>query len=115
MIPKYTGEWNRGNFWRGDTLLGFTMCITDKDTSVPVVPVGVRAHIADSFGRKIASLDSTIEEDGTVTFGAIDGEVTASWRIGEYAFDVEYTLDDSRVRTYLTGKFTILEDKTKCR
>lgn len=115
MIPKYTGEWHRGNFWRGDTILGFSMRITDKDTGDPIIPVTVFTHVVDSFGRKVGSLSSSIAVNGSITFGSIDGEATADWRPGEYAFDVEYTLADGRSRTYLTGKFTILEDKTKCR
>ena len=115
MIPKYTGEWNRGSIWRGDTLLGFSMRISDKVTADPIIPVMICAHIVDSFGRKVVALDSSIGADGTVTFDRIDGSVTAAWRAGEYAFDVEYTLADGRVRTYLTGNVTLLEDKSKCR
>ena len=114
MIPKYTGEWNRGSIWRGDTLLGFSMRIVDKETLVAVVPVSVCAHIVDSFGRKVVAFDVSIGADGTVTFGRIDGSVTATWRASAYAFDVEYTLADGRVRTYLVGGFTLLEDKSKC-
>ena len=115
MIPKYTGEWDRGSMWRGDTLLGFSMRIVDKDTGVAVVPASVCAHIVDSFGRKVAALESSIGSDGTVTFARIDGGVTSSWRAGSYAFDVEYTRSDGVNRTYLTGSFTVLEDKSKCR
>lgn len=115
MIPKYTGEWSRGSIWRGDTLLGFSMRIADKVTDVPVIPVTVCAHIVDQLGRKVVALDSSIGADGTVTFCRVDGEVTASWRAGKYAFDVEYTLADGRVRTYLTGQLNVLEDKSKCR
>ena len=114
MIPKYTGEWNRGAIWRGDTLLGFSMRIADKVTAEPIVPVTICAHIVDSFGRKVVALDSSIGIDGTVTFDRIDGEVTATWRAGAYAFDVEYTLSDGRVRTYLVASFAVLEDKSKC-
>lgn len=114
MIPKYTGEWNRGSIWRGDTLLGFSMRIVDKDTGVAVVPVEVCAHIVDSFGRKVGALESSIGTDGTVTFDRVDGEVTASWRAGSYAFDVQYTLTDGRIRTYLSSTFALLEDKSKC-
>ena len=114
MIPKYTGEWDRGGIWRGDTLLGFSMRIADKDTGIAVVPVSVCAHIVDPFGRKAAELESSIGTGGTVTFDRVDGEVTASWRAGTYVFDVEYTRSDGVNRTYLTGKFTVLEDKSKC-
>ena len=114
MIPKYTGEWDRGSMWRGDTLLGFSMRIVDKDTGVAVVPASVCAHIVDSFGRKVAALENSIGSDGTVTFASIDGGVTAAWRAGSYAFDVQYTLADGRVRTYLAGSFELLEDKSKC-
>lgn len=114
MIPKYTGEWDRGSIWLGDTLLGFSMRIADKVTSEPIVPVDICAHIVDSFGRKVAALENSIGSDGTVTFDRIDGEVTAAWRAGAYAFDVEYTLSDGRVRTYLVASFTVLEDKSKC-
>lgn len=115
MIPKYTGEWSRGSIWRGDTLLGFSMRIADKVTAEPIIPVTICAHIVDSFGRKVVALDSSIGTDGKVTFGRVDGGVTAAWRAGKYGFDVEYTLADGRVRTYLTGQFTVLEDKSKCR
>lgn len=114
MTPKYTGEWNRGSIWRGDTLLGFSMRIADKVTAVTVIPVSICAHIVDQMGRKVVALDSSIGTDGTVTFGRVDGGVTAKWRAGNYAFDVEYTLTDGRVRTYLTGSFNVLEDKSKC-
>lgn len=115
MIPKYTGEWNRGSMWRGDTLLGFSMRIADKVTGVSIVPVTICAHLVDSFGRKVVALDSSIAADGTVTFGRVDGQVTAAWRAGKYSFDVEYTMPDGLVRTYLAGEFAILEDKSKCR
>ena len=114
MIPKYTGVWDRGSMWRGDTLLGFSMRIVDKDTDVAVVPTDICAHIVDSFGRKVVALDSSIGADGTVTFDRIDGSVTATWRAGAYAFDVQYTLADGRIRTYLTGALVVLEDKSKC-
>lgn len=114
MIPKYTGVWNRGSIWRGDTLLGFAMRIVDKGTDVAVVPVEVCAHIVDSFGRKVVALESSIGTDGTVTFDRVDGAVTATWRAGSYSFDVEYTLSDGRIRTYLTGALALLEDKSKC-
>lgn len=115
MIPKYTGEWNRGAIWRGDTLLGFSMRIVAKKSGAVIAPIHVCAHIVDSFGRKVVALDSSIGTDGTVTFDRVDGEVTATWRAGAYAFDVEYTLADGRVRTYLAGSVTLLEDKSKCR
>lgn len=114
MIPKYTGEWNIGSIWRGDTLLGFSMRIVDKVTAEPIIPVTICAHIVDSFGRKVVALDSSIGADGTVTFVRVDGEVTAAWRAGAYAFDVEYTLADGRIRTYLVASFEVLEDKSKC-
>lgn len=114
MIPKYTGKWNRGSMWRGDTLLGFSMRITDKDTGLAVVPSEVCANIVDPFGRKVAELESLIGTDGTVTFARVDGAVTAAWRAGSYVFDVQYTLADGRVRTYLSCTFELLEDKTKC-
>lgn len=78
MIPKYTGVWDRGSMWRGDTLLGFSMRIADKDTDVAVVPVSVCAHIVDPFGRKLAELESSIGTDGTVTFARVDGAVFSS-------------------------------------
>jgi len=115
MIPKYTGEWNRGSIWRGDTLLGFSMRIADKVTAEPIIPVTICAHIVDSFGRKVVALESSIGADGTVTFDRIDGSVTATWRAGNYSFDVEYTRTDGVNRTYLTGQFNVLEDKSKCR
>ena len=114
MIPKYTGVWDRGSIWRGDTLLGFAMRIADKDTGVAVVPTEVCAHIVDPFGRKVAELESSIGTDGTVTFARVEGAVTAVWRAGSYAFDVQYTLTDGRIRTYLSSTFTLLEDKSKC-
>lgn len=115
MIPKYTGVWDRGGMWRGDTLLGFSMRIADKVTDVPIVPVAICAHIVDQVGRKVVALDSSIGTDGTVTFDRVDGDITAAWRSGSYAFDVEYTRSDGVNRTYLTGSFTVLEDKSKCR
>lgn len=115
MTPKYTGVWDRGGMWRGDTLLGFSMRIADKVTGDPVIPVAICAHIVDQMGRKVAALESSTGVDGTVTFARIDGEVTSAWRAGKYGFDVEYTLADGRVRTYLTGSFNVLEDKSKCR
>ena len=115
MIPKYTGEWDRGSIWRGDTLLGFSIRIADKVTGVPIIPVSICAHIVDRVGRKVVELDRSIAADGTVTFDRIDGEVTATWRAGNYSFDVEYTRTDGVTRTYLTGQFTVLEDKSRCR
>lgn len=114
MVPKYTGEWDRGAIWRGDTLLGFSMRITDKVTDVPIIPVTICAHIIDQMGRKVVELESAIGTDGTVTFDGIDGSVTATWRAGAYEFDVEYTRLDGVNRTYLVASFVVLEDKSKC-
>lgn len=114
MVPKYTGEWNRGAIWRGDTLLGFSMRIADKVTGAPIIPVTICANVVYQMGRKVVALDSSIGADGTVTFDRVDGSITATWRAGAYSFDVEYTLPDGCVRTYLTGSFTLLEDKSKC-
>lgn len=92
MIPKYTGVWDRGAIWRGDTLLGFSMRIADKLNDVPIVPVAICAHIVNQLRRKVVALDSSIGTDGTVTFDRVDGEITATWRAGKYGFDVEYLL-----------------------
>lgn len=113
--PAYAAVWDRNPIYRGDTLDGFSMKMTKRDGTLDaIVPVIVCAHIVDGFGRMVAPMNHVIAADGTVTFERIDGVVTAQWRAGLYAYDVEYTTTDGRVRTYLTGSITVIEDKSKC-
>ena len=125
MIPKYMGgsmsnpeycaAWDIPKIFRGDTLDGFAVTARKLPSRDPIIPVAVCAHIVDSFGRVIHPMQYTIDPVvGTITFAQVDGDVTATWRAGSYAYDVEWTTANGRKRTYLNGALPIVEDRSKC-
>lgn len=113
MIPKYTGEWNRGDVYKGDTIKEFTITLLGRFDRKPVTPVSVCCQLKDRNGNILHTYAPVIN-GARVTFPRIDGEDTRDFNIGVCVFDVEYTLPDGVVRTYLKGKQRILEDVSRC-
>ena len=113
MVPKYTGEWNRGLIYKGNTFDGFSIRIKNKITNEPIVPTSVRAQITNERGRHVHTLEYTISNTGRVTLGGVVGEITETWAPGPYTFGVEYTGASGRVRTYIMGYFQIIEDNQR--
>lgn len=113
MVPKYTGEWNRGLIYRGNTFDGFSIRIKNKLTNEPIIPASVRAQITNERGRHVYTLEHTISSTGRVTLGEVVGEITETWVPGPYTFGVEYTSASGRVRTYVMGYFQIIEDNQR--
>lgn len=113
--PDYCATFDIPSIFRGDTLDGFAVAAKKKPANTPIVPVFVCAQIVDSFGRKVADWPHTIDPlTGRITFAQIDGDVTATWRAGSYAYDVEWTTANGRKRTYLNGALPLIEDRSKC-
>lgn len=111
--PEYTARWDMPSIYKGDTLDGFAITLTMSDGG-GVIPTKVCAQIVDTLGRKVAEWEHSIDGVGRVVFSPIEGDVTSTWRAGKYSYDLEYTDFTGRVRTYLTGGFTVYEDKSKC-
>ena len=113
--PDYCATFDIPSIFRGDTLDGFAVAAKKMPANTPIVPVFVCAHIVNSFGKKIADWPHTIDPvTGKITFAQIDGDVTATWRAGSYAYDVEWTTANGRKRTYLNGALPLIEDRSKC-
>ena len=113
--PDYCATFDIPSIFRGDTLDGFAVTARKLPSRDPIIPIAVCAHIVDSFGRIVHSMQHVIDPiTGTITFAQVEGSVTATWRAGSYAYDVEWTTVNGRKRTYLNGALPLIEDRSKC-
>lgn len=114
MKPKYTARHNLPSVYRGDTLDGFTIRLENKELAQPIVPESVCMQLRDGKGRIAALMPTQIAVDGLVTVVGLSAEETARLKPQTYIYDIEFTLPDGRVRTYLTGMVEILADISVC-
>lgn len=113
MATEYTGTWNMKDVYRGDTIKAFAITITDVDNATPIIPMGVCCQMRDSRDNVLYQYNPTTDVvTGRVSFEKVD---TRGFSTGLVKFDIEYTLQDSTVRTYVSGKVRILEDISRCR
>ena len=106
---SYTATYNRPALVRGDTLLGWSVAITQD--SLPVSIASARSQLRTS--RNALLLESVVTVAGNVvSIAQVEAEITATWAIGVYDYDLEITLADGRVVTWLKGQQSIVIDRT---
>src|SRR5699024_3043897 len=117
MIPAYTATYDRKTIYQGDTMQPMAVRIDNKDTGEPLIPVAVCVQLRRYTGaRLVYTFETDIDPlTGTVTVAAMLPEETAGVAPGAYVYDVEYTMPDGRVRTYLRGQINIIGDVSRCR
>lgn len=114
-MTKYTGNHKRlTSYKRGDTIPKFALRVVNQLSNEPIVPVSVCSQLRSEFDNLIHIFDVVIDADGTVTLGEIPTEFSKLFDAGEYFYDVQYTLADGRVVTYLQGSLKIEGDISRC-
>lgn len=111
-MTAYTGKHTRPTYKRGDTVGGMSIVVKDRVSGIPVIPATARSKLL-RLGREVYSFTVDIDDDtGEVFISSIPADVTATLAVGNYSYDVEYTLVDGRVVTYLEGSLVIEGDFT---
>lgn len=102
------------SFRRGDTYEGQSFTFTDTGTGDPIAITSGRAQVRDSSDKQVHSFTVTISGAGNnvATLSDISQSRSASIPSGVHNWDLELTLVDGRVRTYITGTFTVTKDTT---
>lgn len=109
-MTSYTGTHKRPTFKRGDTIGGMSLTIREKITTNPIVPASVLARLY-RVGKVVYTFTSVINAiTGEVIIEPIPATISRTLKAGEYFYDVEYTLADGRVATYLDGTLNIEGD-----
>ena len=113
--PDYCATFDIPSIFRGDTLDGFAVAAKkSQQTHQSSLFLFARRSLIRS-GKKIADWPHTIDPvTGKITFAQIDGDVTATWRAGSYAYDVEWTTANGRKAHILKRRITLIEDRSKC-
>lgn len=112
-MTTYTGVHNRPSYKRGDTVGGMTLVVRDRETRDPIVPVSVRAQLRNQYGKLAYTFDTAIDlSTGVVSLYPIPATASEKFAVGVYGYDVEYTLANGRVVTYLQGTLDIQADVT---
>ena len=113
-MTGYTAAYDIPPIKRGDTMDPFKLTLKNSEDEV-VIPAAICCQVRDERGRLIITLPTdTDSSTGVVTIGGLHASVTAKLKAGDYTYDVEYTSPEGRVRTYLEGSFTVIEDVSRC-
>lgn len=111
---NYTAIYNRKPIYRGDTLNPMRLTLVDKDLEEAIVPTSLCVQIRSSYGKLLADVGWYVEGD-KVVIEAVPPETTRTFPVGVHRYDVEYTLPNGVVRTYVSGSIEILRDFSVCR
>lgn len=110
---NYTAIYNRKPIYRGDTLDPMRLTLVDKDLDEAIVPTSLCVQIRSSYGKLLADVGWRVEGD-KVVIEAVPPEITRTFPVGKHKYDVEYTLPNGVVRTYVSGSIEILRDFSTC-
>lgn len=94
---------------RGDTLPGWSVDV--QVNSQPQEIESARLHLRTSTGRLVYDWPVTVS-GSTVFMAPVEHEVTEKWPILALQYDLELTLSDGRVVTWLTGRQPVSPDVT---
>lgn len=106
---SYTATYNRPSIVRGDTLLSWSVAIT-KD-GLPVEIASARSQLRYEGGLLVHTFDLQVTGN-VVTYAEVPAVITETWPLLTLAYDLELTLADGRVVTWLKGSQTITIDRT---
>lgn len=101
--------YNRAPVVRGDTLRGWSVAV-----EIDGQPVGIqsaRLHLRARGGRLVYSWPAAID-GAVVRMADVGAAVTAEWPAESLTYDLELTLADGRVATWLQGEQPVLADRT---
>lgn len=110
---NYTAIYNRKPIYRGDTLNPMRLTLVDKDSDEAIVPTSLCVQIRSLQGKLLADVGWHVE-GSKVVVEAVPPETTRTFPVGVHRYDVEYTLPNGVVRTYVSGSIEILRDSSVC-
>ena len=107
---KYTGNYDRGNFYQGDTIPALSMrlekdeiCNEDGEFYIPECVI-----MTITCTDNVITYEGVIREDGFIIFDPITSEITAEISPGRCEYEIAFKLPSGVTRTYLKGSFKIL-------
>ena len=106
---SYTATYNRPSLVRGDTLLSWSVAITQD--GLPVEITSARSQLRYVGGLLVHTFDVQVVGN-VVTYAEVEAGVTATWPLTTLVYDLEITLADGRVVTWLKGSQEITIDRT---
>jgi len=104
--------------YRGDDWIKKFTLINNSDPSYNYAGTTVLMQVKADTEDTVSVLQATPTPD-TATLGRaiidinIPGAQVAAVSPGEYVYDIQYTLPDGRIRTYLKGSFTVTADTSR--
>lgn len=105
----YTATYNRAPFRRGDTLLGWGVDI--EIAGQPAQLLGARLQLRTSNGRLVYDWPATVE-GARIQLPDVPAATTTGWPVGVLLYDLEVTLADGRVATWLQGEQPVVADRS---
>lgn len=109
MPGSYPAIYNRRPSLRGDTLRGFSL--EARIGGEPASIVSARSQLRTPAGRLIHTYELYVS-GAQVTVPDVPAEVTRNWPVATLVYDIEVTLADERVVTWVSGAQPILADRT---
>lgn len=105
--------YNFQNHISGDTFDGVTFHIGDNQGGIDLT--GAKVEMFIDYYLELQPMLST--ENGTIVVddeSAVDSTISIpaqviDWPIGTYEYNIRITFSDSRVKTYISGTWTIIE------
>ena len=104
---------------KNDTFESVNFTLSDKTTGDPIDLTGISAQCQFRFSTKLGLvvLDVTLGSGLTLT-DAVNGIITIegfepiTWEVGCDKYDIQITFPSEKIKTYVQGKVTILQDTT---
>ena len=120
FMSSYTATWNMKGATQGDTISPFAVILKTgkvgiQEEGTPIIPTNVCCQIRDERNHVVHSYNPVYTDFGRIVFPPIPPEVSRRFRPGVYRYDVEFTLPNGNIRTYLKGTLRISEDTSRCR
>lgn len=105
---KYTGNYDRGNFYQGDTIPALSMRLEKDEICNDAFYTPDCVLMTITCTNKEIIYEGVIREDGFIIFDPITSDITAEISPGRCEFEVAFKLPSGVTRTYLKGSFKIL-------
>jgi hypothetical protein len=103
---------------KGDTMEAVTFTITVNAVALNLTGASARMDVRESLkGKQLVRYTSAVSGGLTIVAPATDGklrfdEAIIDLPVGTHNYDIEITLADASVKTYISGTWTIVQDIT---
>jgi hypothetical protein len=102
---------------KGDTIEAITFTITVNTVALDLTGASAKMDVRNSKGNRLARFTTTPAAGLTILAPATDGKLRFDEQIigieaGTHDYDIEITLADDSVKTYIAGRWTITQDQT---